>query len=80
MRLLRPPEVSGLVQPFEAYLREERMRGKATVKRYVAIVSDFADYLRRAHAETPLAAITHREVTPFLRETTTTGDTPSPTA
>lgn len=73
-------EVSGLVQPFEAYLREERMRGRATVKRYVAVIRDFVDYLRRAHPELPLAAITHREITPFLRKTATTGDAPSPTA
>ena len=73
-------EVNGLVQPFEAYLREERMRGKATVKRYVAIVRDFALYLRSAHPELVLAATTHREITLFLRETATKGDAPSPTA
>src|SRR5689334_18207925 len=73
-------EVNGLVQPFEGYLREERMRGKETVKRYVAIVRDFVDHLRRAHPELSLAAITHREITPFLRETATTGSSPSATA
>ena len=66
-------EVKGLVQPFEGYLREERMRGKETVKRYVAIVRDFALYLQRAHAELPLDAITrHHTSNAILPKATTT--------
>lgn len=89
-------EVTALLEPFETYLRQERMRGAETVKRYVSILREFCSFLRcthadaagaapgslvqRAHTDAALSAITHREISAFLRGRATTSGKPSPTA
>jgi len=73
-------EVDGLIEAFEGYLRGERMRGLETVKRYGAVLREFSRFLRRVHADLLLAGLTHRELSAFLRETSTTSNGPSPTA
>lgn len=89
-------ELDALLGPFETYLRQERMRGAETVKRYVSVLREFCSFLRRAHADAAsdesgslvqrahtdaaLSAITHREISAFLRGRATTSGKPSPTA
>lgn len=73
-------EVDALIEAFKGYLREERMRGAETVKRYGVALHEFSDFLRRVHTDLSLSAITHRELGAFLRERATTSTKPSPTA
>jgi site-specific recombinase XerD len=55
-------ELTALLEPFEVYLRQERMRGAETVKRYVSILCDFRSFLRRAHTDAACNEITHNEI------------------
>lgn len=75
-----PDELDDLLLAFEDYLREERMRGAETVKRYGALLRDFTLYLRGARPAVALRAVTHREVTGFLRGAATANGVPSPTS
>ncbi|HEU4731555.1 MAG TPA: tyrosine-type recombinase/integrase [Kofleriaceae bacterium] len=72
--------MTALLEHFEVHLRQERMRGTETVKRYVSILREFCSFLRRVHADAALSEITHRELSAFLRERATTSGTPSPTS
>ena len=39
-------DMSRLITAFESYLRQERMRGASTIKRYVGVVEEFAEFMR----------------------------------
>lgn len=73
-------EVEALLEPYESFLRDERMRGKDTVSRYVSILRAFCSFVRCSHTDAAFDAITHREIASFLRERATSSGKPSPTA
>lgn len=69
-RRLAASDMHNLVKEFTAYLREERMRGKATIKRYVAVLDEFTGFLaeRANGAGIALEAVEKAQLVEFLRE------------
>jgi site-specific recombinase XerD len=55
-------ELMALLEPFETYLRQERMRGAETVKRYVSTLREFCSFLRRAHTDAASGETARRDV------------------
>lgn len=54
-------ELDALVEPFETYMRSERMRGAETVKRYVSELREFCSFARRARTDAANGETTHDE-------------------
>lgn len=68
-----------LIEVFASYLREERMRGETTIKRYRKVLDDFELFLQSTSKEPilTLAGVEKVRLTEFLRQNNTETTKPS---